>query len=193
MTTDSLSRMRMTTDSPCTLGRVTTRRSTWWPSMLSPMRPSCGTRRSAMSSSAMTLMRLTTPATIARGTTCASFSTPSMRRRTRIESISGSRWMSDAPCSTAWAMIWFASLMIGASSTVSRRSTTSAWENSCSGPSTRSGTTSSMRPRRPMRACRSSRLATAGRISMPVMIAMSSIATTFAGSAMATSSVRSPR
>ena len=86
MTTDSLSRMRMTTDSPCTLGRVTTRRSTWWPSMLSPTRPSCGTRRSAMSSSAMTLMRLTTPATIARGTTCASFSTPSMRRRTRIES-----------------------------------------------------------------------------------------------------------
>ncbi len=32
----------MTTDSPCTLGRVTTRRSTWWPSMLSPTRPSCG-------------------------------------------------------------------------------------------------------------------------------------------------------
>ena len=36
MTTDSLSRMRMTTDSPCTLGSVTTRRSTWWPSMRQP-------------------------------------------------------------------------------------------------------------------------------------------------------------
>ena len=41
----------MTTDSPWTLGSVTTRRSTWRPSMLSPTRPSCGTRRSAMSRS----------------------------------------------------------------------------------------------------------------------------------------------
>ena len=54
----------MTTDSPWTLGSVTTRRSTWWPSIVRPTRPSCGTRRSAMSRSAMIFTRLTTPETM---------------------------------------------------------------------------------------------------------------------------------
>src|SRR4029077_5943668 len=54
---DSLSRMRMTASSPCTLGMIETRKSIVLPGMRSLKRPSCGTRFSAMSSSAMTLMR----------------------------------------------------------------------------------------------------------------------------------------
>ena len=38
----------MTTDSPCAVGRHETRRSTGRPATVSAMRPSCGTRRSAM-------------------------------------------------------------------------------------------------------------------------------------------------
>ena len=76
----------MTTPSPWTLGSVTTRRSTWRPSIVRPTRPSCGMRRSAMSRSAMILMRETTPATIRFGTVVASVSTPSMRIRTRTRS-----------------------------------------------------------------------------------------------------------
>ena len=53
----SLSRMRITIDSPRTTGSVATRRSTWRPSTDSPMRPSCGTRRSAMSRLAMIFTR----------------------------------------------------------------------------------------------------------------------------------------
>ena len=37
------------------------------------------------------------------GTCAASFSTPSMRKRTRSSPSSGSRWMSEAPSPTAWA------------------------------------------------------------------------------------------
>ena len=54
---DSLSRMRMTASSPCTLGMIETRKSIVLPGIRSLKRPSCGTRFSAMSSSAMTLMR----------------------------------------------------------------------------------------------------------------------------------------
>ena len=79
MTTASLSRMRITTDSPRTTGSVATRRSTWWPSTASPMRPSCGTRRSAMSRLAMILTRDTRPATSWRGTVVVSKTTPSTR------------------------------------------------------------------------------------------------------------------
>ena len=97
----------MTTDSPCTLGSVTTRRSTWRPSSVSPTRPSCGTRRSAMSRSAMILMRETTPATIAPR---HGHRPRSARRRCgsgrASRASSGSKWMSEAPCSAAWAMIW---------------------------------------------------------------------------------------
>ena len=49
-----------------------------------------------------------------------------MRKRTRSSEPLGSRWMSDAPCSTAWATIWLTSRMTGASSADSRRSTISA-------------------------------------------------------------------
>jgi hypothetical protein len=54
---DSLSRIRMTASSPCTLGMIETRKSMVLPGTLSLKRPSCGTRFSAMSSSAITLMR----------------------------------------------------------------------------------------------------------------------------------------
>ena len=54
---DSLSRIRMTASSPCTLGMIDTRKSIVFPGIFSLKRPSCGTRFSAMSSSAMTLMR----------------------------------------------------------------------------------------------------------------------------------------
>ena len=42
------SRIRITTDSPCVVGRHDTRRSTGRPATVIAMRPSCGTRRSAM-------------------------------------------------------------------------------------------------------------------------------------------------
>ena len=67
----SLSRIRSTTRSPARLGSVETRTSSILPPSVRPIRPSCGTRRSAMSSRAMTLIRLTTT-----GATCAG-----MRRR----------------------------------------------------------------------------------------------------------------
>ena len=74
----------------------------------------------------MIFMREITPPAIRRGTVVASCSTPSTRKRTRSSRPSGARWMSEAPRSTAWATIWLTSLTTGASSAVSRRSTTSA-------------------------------------------------------------------
>ena len=156
--------MRMTIDSPCTLGSETTRRSTWWPSMVSPTRPSCGTRRSAMSRSLMIFTRLMTPLTMRRGTVAESSSTPSMRKRTRSSWPSGDRCTSEAPCSTAWATIPLTSLMIGASSAESSSSTTSA-PLSSSSSQVADCTTSSRRVRRPTSALMSSREATAGRTS----------------------------
>ena len=119
------------------------------PSTVSDMRPSCGTRFSAMSRSAMIFTRETTPATIRRGIVVVSRSTPSTRKRTRISRPSGSKWMSEARSSTAWAMIELTSLMTGASSADSRISVTSA--SSASPSSTASATASSSRLMRPIR------------------------------------------
>ncbi len=47
----------MTASSPWTLGMIETRKSIVFPGIRSLKRPSCGTRFSAMSNSAMTLMR----------------------------------------------------------------------------------------------------------------------------------------
>ena len=60
----------MTTDSPSTVGRVATRTSIVRPAAaaFSEMRPSCGLRRSAMSSFASTFRRVTTPGIIRFGT-----------------------------------------------------------------------------------------------------------------------------
>ena len=52
------SRIRRTTLSPNMVGKVETRMSTLLPPMASWIRPSCGSRRSAMSRFDMTLMRL---------------------------------------------------------------------------------------------------------------------------------------
>ena len=103
-----LSRIRSTTDSPCTLGIVTTRTSTWRPSMVSPTRPSWGIRRSAMSRSLMILIRETTPETIRLGPWSPRSAPRRSRMRTLISrperpssSACGSKWMSDAPRSAA--------------------------------------------------------------------------------------------
>ena len=53
----SFSRIRITTASPKALGRMETRKSTFLRSTRILNRPSCGIRRSAMSSSDMTLTR----------------------------------------------------------------------------------------------------------------------------------------
>ena len=54
---DSLSSTRSTAFSPCTVGMIDTRKSISRPLYRTRKRPSCGTRRSAISSSLMTLMR----------------------------------------------------------------------------------------------------------------------------------------
>ncbi len=86
----------MTTDSPSTVGSVATRMSSIRPAAaaFSEMRPSCGLRRSAMSSFASTFRRVVTPGIIRFGIRCTSWSTPSTRKRTTSASSWGSKWMS---------------------------------------------------------------------------------------------------
>ena len=93
----SLSRMRMTASSPCTDGMIETRKSTLRPLMRTRKRPSCGTRFSAMSSSAMTLMRLMMVewCSLAIGF-MADWSTPSMRYLITTSLSRVSMWMSEA-------------------------------------------------------------------------------------------------
>ena len=92
---DSLSRMRITASSPCTLGMIETRKSMVLPGTRSLKRPSCGTRFSAMSSSAMTLMRemIGEWNCLASGR-IAGCSTPSTRYFTCTPSSCVSMWMS---------------------------------------------------------------------------------------------------
>src|SRR3954468_17095957 len=151
------------------------------------MRPSWGRRRSAMSRFARILMRETTELTIRLGTCAASSITPSTRNRTWNPSLSGSKWTSDAPCSTAWAMIERTSLMVGASSADSRSSTRSSAVG-CSSSWTASSTAPSRLDMRPTAVRMSSRDATTGMIERPVIIARSSIASTLDGFAIATRS-----
>ena len=77
--TPPLSRIRITTDSPCIVGTVDTRRSISLPCTRSRMRPSCGSRRSAMSRLAMILIREITGADSRFGGDSTSCSTPSIR------------------------------------------------------------------------------------------------------------------
>ncbi len=97
----------------------------------------------------MIFTRDTTPATIRRGIDVVSLSTPSTRKRTRMSRPSGSKWMSEAPSSTPWAMIELTSLMTGASSADSRMSVTAASVSSSSS-CTASATASSRRDMRLM-------------------------------------------
>ena len=78
-TVSARGRMRITTFSPCSAGRVEMRASTGAPSTDSRARPSCGRRRSAMSSPLTILMRLTTASEADRGTVMTSRSRPSTR------------------------------------------------------------------------------------------------------------------
>ncbi len=144
----------------------------------------------------MILIRDTTPETMRLGTVAASVITPSIRIRTRSScpereegSGCGSKWMSDAPCSAAWAMIECTSLITGASSADSRRSTISTGLASSSPSVTASWTASSKRFSRVTRDAMSSTDATAGFTSSRVRSAMSSTASTLAGSDIASSSV----
>jgi hypothetical protein len=78
-TVDRWSRMRITTFSPWEAGSVETRRSTRLPLTATRARPSCGRRRSAMSSCAMIFTRDTSGIPAALGSTISCRSTPSMR------------------------------------------------------------------------------------------------------------------
>ncbi len=110
----------MTASSPCTLGMIDTRKSIALPRTRSLKRPSCGTRFSAMSSSAMTLMRemivLWKRLSIGRMACC---STPSMRYFTCTASSCVSMWMSDARRWSAVNTIESTSRMTGLPSDVS--------------------------------------------------------------------------
>ncbi len=140
-----------------------------------------------MSRSPMILRREITPGTIFRGMLAVSASTPSTRKRTRMSRPSGSKWMSEAPSSTACAITEFTSLMTGASSA---RSTPgpSTWMSvlSSGSSSMASATASSRRFILPMSIAMSSAGATTGRTSCPVMSRTSSSARMLAGSATAT-------
>ena len=97
-----LSRIRSTASSPKLDGMIETRMSISRPRALTLKRPSCGTRRSAMSSSATTLMReiicsaRSSPANVA-----TVFSTPSIRYLIARPAGPVSRWMSEAPLFSA--------------------------------------------------------------------------------------------
>ncbi len=109
----------------------------------------------------MIFTRDTRPATIPRGTVVVSLTTPSTRKRTRIDLSSGSKWMSEAPRSTASATIERTSFTTGASSADSRSSMIGASSSS----SVISSTVASRRPMRPSSASTSSSVATTRRIS----------------------------
>ena len=132
----------------------------------------------------MILMREITPGTMRRGTVVESASTPSTRKRTCMSRSAGSKWMSEAPRSMASPTMECTSLMTGASS-VSR----SVISSSSTSSSAASAIAESRRLMRVTTARMSSREATTGRTSSPVMIATSSMASTLAGSAIASISV----
>ncbi len=123
-----LSMSRITTCSPSTVGSTATRMSSMRPTAraFSAMRPSCGLRRSAMSSFASTLSRVVTPFAIRLGIRCVSLSTPSTRTRTSSESSCGSKWMSLAPSVAACITIELTSRTSGASETPSSTSRSSS-------------------------------------------------------------------
>ncbi len=116
----------MTTDSPCIVGTVDTRRSISLPCTRRRMRPSCGSLRSAMSRFAMIFTREITAAEKRRGGDSTSCSTPSMRKRTTSRFSNGSMWMSDARASSALVMMSDTSRITGASAARSFSCCTSA-------------------------------------------------------------------
>ena len=126
-TAPSLSRMRITAASPPTSGSVATRMSTWRPSTSATMRPSCG--RAALGD--VELGHDLDARDDARDHAGAGSRVASDEHAVDAEADerarrwSGSKWMSEAPCSTPCATSEWTSLTTGASSADSRRSTTS--------------------------------------------------------------------
>ena len=152
----------MTSDSPSTVGSVATRTSSMRPAAaaFSEMRPSCGLRRSAMSSFASTFRRVVTPGMSRFGMRCISCSTPSMRNRTTSASSCGSKWMSEAPSSAAWKRIELTSRTSGTSETpssASRSVTSSLLLGRARSPPPRRPRRGRRTPRRRERACGSRR------------------------------------
>ena len=86
------------------------------------MRPSCGTRFSAMSSRAMTLTRDTSIGAMRGGRLSASRITPSTRKRTRSADSKASMCTSEAPSRAASAIMPLIRRITGASSWLSSRS-----------------------------------------------------------------------
>ncbi len=147
--TELRSSKRIVMRSPVAVGTVATRMSTSLPAILRRMRPSCGSRFSAMLRPAMILMRATIEAWNFLGARLASRSAPSTRYRTITSRSPGSTWMSDARSLTAWNMSELTQRMMGASSLASSMSTSSsAWPNSSSGSSFLCPASSSAPPRR---------------------------------------------
>ena len=166
-----LSSSRITTDSPSTVGSVATRTSSIRPAAEaeSEIRPSCGFRRSAMSSFASTLRRVVTPIALRLGIRWVSCSTPSIRKRTTRESLWGSKWTSLAPSSAASKMIELTRRTSGASEIPSSTSRSSG-----SSPSlTTSSSTTSL-----LKVEREPPNASAVRASRPSSVVISSLAAT---------------
>ena len=91
-----------TASSPKLLGMMDTRKSIWCPWVVTLERPSCGTRRSAISSSDITLMReITCFAISTPDTSLTAFSTPSMRYLIFNPVACDSIWISLAPTLSA--------------------------------------------------------------------------------------------
>ena len=187
-----LSSTRSTIISPCAESDVAARRSMRLPSTSVLIWPSCGRRRSAMFMPAITLKRETSAAWMSFGRRIASCSTPSMRSRTRSESASGSRWMSEARSRTACASSRSAVRTIGAWPSCRSRSCFSGCSCFCGWTGIASPTSRSISEltRYWMLIARriSSGMPTAGLISCPVIERSSSTVCMLPGSAMTTSS-----
>ncbi len=108
-----LSRIRITTFSPLIVGIIETRMSTVRVPALTPIRPSCGLRRSAMSIFARIFRRDTVAACSSAGTKILLCRIPSIRYRTRVYFVFGSMWMSLALYRIASEMMAFVIRMIG--------------------------------------------------------------------------------
>ena len=109
---------RITTDSPCWVGRVLMRTSMLPSLSRTWKRPSCGRRFSLMSSPLINFSRsATAPAILASASVCTC-STPSMRKRMRRLRSCGSMWMSDARLRSACSNIELSRRTTGASSVV---------------------------------------------------------------------------
>ena len=123
------------------------------------------------------------------GERITSWSTPSMRYRTRTSTSVGSMWMSDARSATAWLIRRLTSLTIGASSVTSlTRERSSSASISLAAKAETSSALPSMRWCLSRASRIAPRVATTVLTSAPVIVRMSSMATTLEGSAIATTS-----